>query len=73
MIFITDHCITTMLQKRIDRIKSAMITYILKWKEKFTSKKEQPEVLDMESFSSRIPDVARNYKEFQEPLIALND
>ena len=50
-----------------------MITYILKWKEKFTSKKEQPEVLDMESFSSRIPDVARNYKEFQEPLIALND
>jgi len=73
IIFITYHCITTMLQKRIDRIKSSLITYILTWKEKFTSKKESQEVLDMESFSSKIPDVARNYKEFQEPLIALND
>ena len=73
MIFITYHCVTTMLRKRIDRIKSAIIMYFIILKKKFMTNKEPPEVLDMESFTSRIPDVARNYKEFQEPLIALND
>ena len=73
IMFITYHCITTMFAKRVERINNTMVKYFLKWKEKFTPGKEKPGILEMESFSCKIPDVARNYKEFQEPLIALND
>ena len=31
------------------------------------------QLLGLESLSSQIPDVARNYTEFQEPLVALDE
>ena len=48
----------------------------IKVKEIFTkmirSKQANPGKLHMEELRSKIPDVAFNYKEFQEPLIALD-
>jgi len=44
----------------------------LSLKGKIGSSKESCELIDMETLRSKIPDAAFNFKDFQEPLIALN-
>ena len=73
IIFITCHCITSIFSRSIDRAKNSLMMYLTAWRKKVTSNRDLSQLLAMESLSSKIPDVARDYKEFQEPLIALND
>ena len=73
IVFITCHCIVSIFPRSIDRVKNNIIVHLAAWKRKALSKKDLSQPLIMESLSSEIPDVACNYKEFQEPLIALDD
>jgi len=73
IIFITCHCIVSTFSRSIDKAKNSVIVQLSAWKRKALSKKDLPQPLLMESLSSEIPDVACNYNEFQEPLIALDD
>jgi len=53
-------------------IKQKVHYTILTMKSKIGSSKESCELIDMETLRSKIPDAAFNFKDFQEPLIALN-
>ena len=46
---------------------------VLTQKSKVLNNKVSRELFDMEILRNKIPDAALNYKDFQEPLIALND
>ena len=70
VIFVSCHCIMSVCG---DTIKQKGNNIILTLKSKFINPKLSHELIDMETLSNKIPDVTLNYKEFQEPLIALND
>jgi len=70
IIFITCHCITSIFSRSIDRTKNSIITHLTAWKKKAMSNRDLSQLLFMESLSSKITDVACDYKE---PLIALDN
>ena len=63
------HCVMIMyadtITKKGNKIKEMLI-------KKITKKQTFSELLHMEQLSSKIPDVAFNYKEYREPLVALD-
>ena len=70
IIFVSCHCIMSICGNTIKQ-KGNKIVLILK--SKVLNNKVSRELLDMETLRNKIPDVALNYKDFQEPLIALSD
>ena len=70
IIFVSYHCIVSMCG---DTIKQKGNKIILSLKSKVLNNKVSRELLDMEALRNKIPDVAPNYIDFQESLIALND
>ena len=53
------------IKRRTNKIKQVLVKMI-------TVKPTRSRLLHMEELSSKIPDVAFNYKEFQEPLVELD-
>ena len=69
IIFIICHCFMSVCGNTIKQKGYCIISAI---KTKF-NQKGSSELIEMENLRNRIPDVALNYKEFQEPLVALSD
>ena len=71
ILFIFCHCVMLMygdvIERRASKIKQVLIKMIIV-KPKQTCSRS----LHMEELRSKIPDVAFNYKEFQEPLVELD-
>ena len=69
IVLIFCHCIMLMygdvIKRRANKIKQMFMTRI-------TRKKTCSESLHLQDLSAKIPDVAFNYKEFREPLVALD-
>ena len=72
IIFVSCHCIVSMCGGTIKQ-KGSNVILTVKNKLINKSKKISHELIDMETLRSKIPDVTLNYKEFQEPLIAMSD
>ena len=72
IIFVSCHCVVSICG---DRIKQKGNNIILIIKSKLSNAKisHDQELIDMETLRSKIPDVTLDYKEFQEPLIAMSD
>ena len=71
ILFIFCHCVMLMygdvIKRRVSKIKQVLIKMIT-----VKSKQTCSRPLHMEELRSKIPDVAFNYKEFQEPLVELD-
>ena len=70
IIFVCCHCIMSMCG---DTIKQKGYYIISTMKSKMLSSKISREPIDMEDIRNNTPDIALNYEDFQEPLIALSD
>ena len=69
ILFTFCHCVMTLcgdtVKKKINKIKQIISNIVF-------AKQERSKSLRMEELRSSIPDVAFNYQEFQEPLVALD-
>ena len=70
IISVSCHCFMSMCGKGVKQKVHSIASSL---KNKIFTHKEAHEMIDMEILRSRIPDVALDYKDFQEPLIALSD
>ena len=67
MFFIMYTCITMTCGSKIKKLNEFIIKHLIK------NKPTKPVELCMQKTTSEIPDVTFNYKEFQEPLVAVTD
>ena len=70
VIFIICHCIMSVCGNTINQKGYYIISAI---KSKLFNQKGSCELYDLEKLRKKIPDVAHDYKEFQEPLVALDN
>ena len=66
ILFIVCTCVTTMCRSKVDHFKHFIVKQI------FTKKKNNRKSFELNT-TNKIPDVTFNYKEFQEPLVAVTD
>ena len=70
IIFVCCHCIMSVCGNKIEQKWKSIILSV---KNKFINTKVSCELIGMKDFRNEIPDIAINYKDFQEPLIALTE
>ena len=70
IIFVSCHCVMSACGNTI-KYKGQYIISALK--SRLQSQKESAKLISMESLRNKIPDVTLNYKDFQDPLIALGN
>ena len=70
ILFIMYTCTTMMCGSKMEILKEYVIRYTLRWKK---NKAIKPAEICMHNTINEIPDVTFNYKEFQEPLVAVTD
>ena len=70
ILFILYTCITVLCGSKLEILKEFVTRYTLRWKK---NKMIKPAEICMHNTINEIPDVTFNYKEFQEPLVAVTD
>ena len=70
IIFVSCHCVMSMYGNTIKQKGQSIMSTL---KSKLVSRKVSDKLNDMKEIRNKIPDIALNYTEFQEPLIALNN
>jgi len=69
-ILLVGYCIMQLCGKSINHQRRLLA---VAWKKRTIYQKSKPNTLEMDSLRSSVPDVTYNYREFQEPLIGVDD